>query len=370
MPDIDTSINYASTALPETVEVAEPSQLITLKPELYVAEVFNPFRDSLKKAIKDAGRVKYDIMTKEGMTTAKEQRAIFKAIRTGAENVRKARKAPILEIGKLLDTRYKELEELITPHEDKFDVEITAEVKRIADEKQRKIDEERARVEALENKVQLLKNVPMTLLHADSATLAKAIEQHSLLVLDPKDYEEYLEDGINAVNATLVELEKLRKMAVTREEELRLAELKRQEEARQREAERAELARLQAESEQRQKALDEEERQRAAATAAQAARIAELEAQLAAASKPAEPVIEVAPVEAAPMPETLPEPAPEPVKVKTSGYGGGAPLRPSAQAIIDAVARHFNVFSITAAMWLRTTDFSTSNQPEETHANQ
>lgn len=245
---------------PETIE---SSQLITLKPEIYVKQVFDSFKRQLAKAKKDANGVTYDITTTVGMEVAKKMRASFREIRTTAENTRKERKAPIIQIGKLLDSKYQELEVEIRQHEDKYDADIKKEEKRKEDEKQRKIAEERARVEAIENRIANIRSIPNRHLQSDSATISKVIDEQASLVLNSSEYEEFLEDAINAVNASLVDLESMRKLAVTREEDARRAD-----------AERAELARLRAEREQEQKRQEE-------VTEAQRRKIAELEAQLA-----------------------------------------------------------------------------------------
>jgi DNA repair exonuclease SbcCD ATPase subunit len=283
---MNTMTDLGTIEQPSTEAVA----LLTIKPEKYVVEVFQPFNKDLASAIRAASKTPdYDITTTAGLTMAKVLRASFREIRTRAENTRKDRKAPIIEIGKLLDTRYKELEAKIRPHEDKYDAEIKAEEQRKEDEKQRKIEAERVRIEAIQNRIANIRNLPQRHLQSDSATIARAIDALSTLVLDPADYEELLEDGINAVNAAIVELETLRKVATLREAEAkRIAD------------ERAELARLKAEKEESdRKALEEaksraaEERKRQeesdAKAAEQARMIAELQAQLAAANKPKEP---------------------------------------------------------------------------------
>lgn len=273
----------------KVVDAPEASQLITLKPEKYVAEVFGPFKKILAKAIRESAGAEYDIATTIGMKRATELRATFRKIRLDAEKARKERKAPLLEIGKLLDSKYGVLELEIKPHEDKYDAEIKAEEARKEAEKERKLAEERARVEAIENRIQLIRNVPLQSANESSESLRAISAMWSEHVLDPDDFAEHLEDAIAAVNATIVELEKMRLRAVDREQaEARAA------------SERAELLRLKAEKEAADKkaaeeaaARAEEERKRQeeerakqveaeAAAAAQAKRIADLEAQLAA----------------------------------------------------------------------------------------
>lgn len=248
-------------------ENLEPSQIVTLKPEKYVAEVFSPFKKQLAKAIKESKGVTYDITTNTGMDAAKKMRASFRTIRLDAEKTRKERKAPIIEIGKLLDTRYKEFEAEVSPHEDMHDAAIKAEDERREAIKQEAIAKERARIEAIENRINNIRALPARYLQASSAEIIRTIEQQSTLVLDPADYDELHEVALAALNAALVELERMRRIAVEREAEAARVE-----------AERAELARMKAEEKARVDA--------AAAQAAEQARIiAELQAQLAAATK-------------------------------------------------------------------------------------
>lgn len=120
---------------------------ITFDAKAYAASVFDPFKRQISNAKRAAAKVvAYDIATTAGMAQAKELRASFRDIRTSVENVRKERKAPIIEAGKLLDQRAAELKAEVEPLEDKYDAEIKAEEQRKEAEKQRKLAEERARV--------------------------------------------------------------------------------------------------------------------------------------------------------------------------------------------------------------------------------
>lgn len=215
-----------------------------LNPEKYSAAVFDGHRKQLAKAKREASKVEaYDITTTAGMSVAKDLRASFRDIRTSAENTRKDRKAPIIQIGKLIDAKYKELEAEIEPLESKYDAEIKGEEKRKADEKARKESLERARVEAIEGRLAQIRGVPGRMASADSQAIRKEIDQWTLLRLDPDDYQEYLEDALRAVTATLDQLGDLLTAAEGREAEARRIA-----------AEREELARLQAEAKLREQA--------------------------------------------------------------------------------------------------------------------
>ena len=81
------------------------SQLITLDPAKYVAEVFKPFNDKLAVLKLEADTITPDASTTAGMDVCIKYRAAFRDdVRIAGEKARADRKAPILQIGKLLDT--------------------------------------------------------------------------------------------------------------------------------------------------------------------------------------------------------------------------------------------------------------------------
>jgi hypothetical protein len=117
----------------ESTELAvteKPQQLLTIEPKQYVALVFEPFSKRLNDAKALANDVILDVTTTAGMAVAVKHRATFRDIRVGSEKARKERKAPILEIGKLLDSRQKEIEAEIEPFETRFDDAIKEEEQR------------------------------------------------------------------------------------------------------------------------------------------------------------------------------------------------------------------------------------------------
>jgi chemotaxis protein histidine kinase CheA len=347
-------------------------------PEKFVAAVFDPFKRKLAAAKRAAAKAEsYDITTGAGMGQAKELRASFRDIRTALENERKARKAPIIAAGKLLDTRAAELTAEIEPLESKYDREIKAEEQRKEAEKQAKIAAERARVEAIENRIAHIRGAASRLASADSAAITVELNTWTLLRLDPADYQEYLEDALTAVNTTIDQLTSLLATAEAREAEARrVAE------------ERAELARLKAEQESREKAEREAAAERERLARAEAERIeaerraaaereadlqrqlAEMRAQLAA----AQPAAKAAPVEELVQVPVVDEGAPVTLGVDLAAPGADQavemkmelspvlpiplPKRPDDAAIIDVVAKHFDVSAETAINWLACINFA------------
>jgi hypothetical protein len=127
--------------------------LITIDPPAYVAAVFAPFRSALDDAVAACKNIAYDIQTADGMRVATLWRATFRTVRTDAEKERKARKAPILEIGRLLDSRCKEIEIEAQALEARFDRDIKAEEARKESARLEKIRAEQGRVLALQQRV-------------------------------------------------------------------------------------------------------------------------------------------------------------------------------------------------------------------------
>lgn len=237
-------------------EVKAPDNaLVILNPVQFATELFQPFEDRLASLRRATGRAKYVITTKDGMAKAKELRGTAVKIRTEADKAKTAAKRPIDESGKLILAHYKKIEEAAKAEEARHDAAIAAEEKRLADEKQRKLDEERERVAALEAKVDALRQLPQTCAGLDSDQLRDAIAQWSNFSPAKADYQEYFEDAVIALEASVVELRKMLDNA-----------LKAEAAARQAEADRVELERLRAEQAQRE--ADEAERKRKADEAA------------------------------------------------------------------------------------------------------
>lgn len=144
----------------KTVAVLEPApltgtQLITLDPATYVTQVYAPFVDKLAAAKAEAAKITtIDVSTKQGLALAVKHRAAFRTIRLEAENARVARKAPILAIGKLLDSRNHEIADEAIEEEERFDDAIKADERRKAEQRQAEIraEQERAAAEELAKK--------------------------------------------------------------------------------------------------------------------------------------------------------------------------------------------------------------------------
>jgi hypothetical protein len=197
----------------------------------------------------------FDVSTRKGLTGAKEARKEIREPRYVIENLRKAGKKPILELGRQLDGRAKEMtERLLTLEAPVHDV-IVEEETRAERERQAKIEAELARVEAIHDRIADIRS-PVGLggisFDTPAERIATYIKDTDAIAID-ESFAEFAQQAHDAKVATLSRLRDLHRTAADREaEEKRIAE------------ERAELSRLRAAEEQRQ---EEERKKREAAEA-------------------------------------------------------------------------------------------------------
>lgn len=246
--------------------VEQPQQLITIEPAKYVELVFEPFAKQYADAVNAVREVAYDIKTTAGMSTAIKHRAAFRDIRVASEKARKLRKAPILEIGKLLDSRAGEIEATLLPLETLFDDEIKSEEGRKESEKAAKLAAEQQRIKQIREIIDYgVRAYPAAVVGKSAAKIAAMLET---LETEPITLERYQEFADEAEMSKAASVEKVREILAAQieveAEQARLAaerealERQRAEEAARLAAERAELDSLRAE---------QEERERVAATA-------------------------------------------------------------------------------------------------------
>lgn len=210
----------------ELTVVEQPQELITIEPKKYVELVFEPFAKQYADAVDAVREVAYDIKTTIGMATAVKHRAVFRDIRVASEKARKLRKAPIIEIGKLLDSRQGEVEGATLPFETMFDDEIKAEESRKEIEKQAKLNAERERVKQIREIIDYgVKAYPTSAVGLSAAKIAAMLET---LEAEPITLERYQEFSGEAEVVKAASIVKLREMLTAQQaheaEAQRLAE--------------------------------------------------------------------------------------------------------------------------------------------------
>lgn len=228
----------------QVAAVPAASQLITLDPAKYVAEVFKPFNDKFAILKAEADTITPDASTMAGMEIAVKYRAAFRdEVRIAGEKARAERKAPILQIGKLLDTKYKDLAEAVAPYEAKFHDAIKAEEKRKEDLKKAEAE----RQERIRMRIVAIRDLPLSAVGKSAAEISEMMV--ALETDTPDESFGVLLDAAKTARAeVLVKLASVHAAAVAAEEEVARIAAERAELAQLREAaaERARLAQIEA----------------------------------------------------------------------------------------------------------------------------
>jgi hypothetical protein len=261
-----------NTTQTELAKVADTSQvgalaLISLSPEKYTKEVYQPFNDQLATAIDSVRTVEYDIKTTVGMAVAIKCRALFRDMRVAADKERKSRKEPITKIGKLLESGFDQVEERITPLEELFDADIKGEETRKEAEKAAKIAAERARSDAIKARIDAISSLPLSAVGKSAEEISAMI--FSLVNVSLDGYEEFIDA---AKDARFEALDQLAKAETAQRNVEFQAEAQRQQLAGEKADREEEAARLAAE-----RLAIEQERAAMAAHAAEQERIAKAE---------------------------------------------------------------------------------------------
>jgi IgA-specific serine endopeptidase len=252
----------ATTA--QAIAAAAGSQLITLDPAAYVAEVFKPFNDKFAILKAEADTIAPDASTTAGMEICVKYRAAFRDdVRVAGEKARVVRKAPILEIGKLLDSKYAELKKAVVPYEAKFDAAIKAEEKRKEDLKRAEAERE----EKVRLRIVAIRDLPLAAVGKPAAAIAGMIAALEADVPDDS-FGKLLDAAMTARAEVMAKLAGVHTAAVASEEEAaRIA------------AERVELAQLREAAAERQRLAQVEADRVAAAQKAEADRLLALAAE-------------------------------------------------------------------------------------------
>jgi phage-related minor tail protein len=304
------------------------------------------------------GSVVFDVTTTTGMDGAKAARAAIREPRYEIERVRKAAKAPLLSLGKKIDSEAARITGELMKLEDPIHAQIAAEEKRKEDERAAKVQAELDRVNGIQARIARIREWVTRVANDPAekiATLIGNLEEHPV----DDSFAEFRQAAEDAKGATLAKLREMLAAALQREaeqkrvadERMELARLRieqekrdaaaraeREEADRQAAAARAEEDRrrraeqdaLDAELRARQAEQDRVERERQAAADAQAQRLAAERAEL----------------------ERREAAVREAEKPKPAAKGGHGVKRPTDLQIVQAVAEAFGVGIPTATKWL------------------
>lgn len=208
--------------------------------------------------------VVYDVKTTKGLDEAKAARAAIREPRYEIERVRKAAKAPILKLGKELDSRAESITAEILEIEEPIDQQIKNEESRKENEKQAKIDAERKRVEEIQRRIEAIRAWPTNATNKPSSLVEQMFNAALAYTVTPELFDEFIEAATVALDDSRAALSGI--LVQRREHEAEQERIK---------AERAELERLRKEQADRDRVerdrRDEEDRRLKAQRDAEAA---------------------------------------------------------------------------------------------------
>lgn len=310
------------------------------------------------------GNVVYDVTTTAGMTDAKAARLAIREPRYEIERIRKAAKAPILALGKKLDTEAARITSELEKLERPIDSAIKAEEDRKEAEKQAKIEAEQRRVANLQERVAYLRGNQTLSASSGSELIAGHIED--LEGESVEGLEEFEQQGIDAKTAGLARLRALHAAALAHEaeqarikaereelEKLRAEQKKRDDAERTRIAEEERVAKVARDAETSRQ--NEELRKQREAQEAEAARVRQ--EQAAEAKRLADERAEIERQQAALRKAQEPPPAPPPLPPAPVSRRGVAVPVPKAAEMIDVLAKHYRARPDTIIEWLRAIDW-------------
>lgn len=202
--------------------------------------------------------VVFDVSTSSGMAVAKSARAEIREPRYEVEKIRKSAKAPILALGKHLDSEAARITLALEAIENPIDSVIKAEEQRIAAEKAEKARIEAERVAGIQLLIANIRNIPQQFVNASAEDIQMTIDLTAATDIALDQYAEFTGEAMQAKAQTISALADLLTNAQEREaEQLRMA------------AEREELNRLRAEQVERDRVAAEQRAQTEAAERAE-----------------------------------------------------------------------------------------------------
>lgn len=284
------------------------------------------------------GGVVYEVTTTAGMELAKKARSDIREPRYEVERIRKAAKAPILALGKKLDSEAARITAELEKIEGPIHQQIVAEEQRKEREKQARIDAEIARVAEIQRLIDGIRQWPVNAANQPSMLVGQMLQQARDYRIEETVFQEFCPAATQALQVSTAALAGL--LIDRQSHEAKEAQLER---------DRQELARLRADEDERQRIAAAERadneriaRERQADLDRQAA--AQRQAQAAEEQRLADQRAEVAREHEALRISRLP-PAKKPKH------------NPGSEALTDVIATHYGVEPDVARRWLREIDW-------------
>jgi hypothetical protein len=239
----------------------------------------------------------YDVSTTKGMEAAKEHRAAYRDPRIAVEKARKSAKAPLIELGKNIESRAAWITARLTAGEEPVHAQIKAEEARREQEKQDKINAEAGRILAIQEALAGISQDVLTACGKTSSDVALLLGLMRDGAPDEKVFQEMIDQARAAWSAGIAKLETAHKAKLWDEAEAKRIADERAAEEKRRTEEQDRLAQVAAQQAEDARKLAEDraqlERERAELLALRAAQAP-------------------APMQTAPATEPAPAPVPPP----------------------------------------------------------
>lgn len=188
------------------------------------------------------------VSTVAGMKQAIAGRAAWRDPRVALEKVRKAAKAPVLALGRDIDSFARSLETKLLEGETHYDEQIKAEEARKEAERQERLRKEAERVARIRDLIMdNFTSVPAAMVESTAAGIGEEIVRVVALEITPTAYQELTQEAQESKDKALHALRVMQEKAADRELEAARLKAEREELARQRAERDAENARLEKE---------------------------------------------------------------------------------------------------------------------------
>jgi hypothetical protein len=219
-----------------------------------VAE-FSKVQAGLSELREKYEKVIFPVDTTDGMKDAREARQAIRGPRYEVERIRKEAKAPILSLGRQLDSKAKEITDALLAIEEPIDLSIKHEEGRKERERQAKIEAEQKRVEAIQSRIASINEEVSRVTGRPSAYIREKLAAMRKESPGEDEFQEFHQSAVNAHLAAILKIEDVLKSQESSEAEQERIKV-----------ERAELEKLRAEMAERE-AKDRADREAAEAEA-------------------------------------------------------------------------------------------------------
>lgn len=204
------------TPVVSTAEAEAVPALLSMDPQQYVDTAFGPVDQDLALAVTEVGLVVHDLSTTTGLDAAKASRQVFRELRWAVDKLHKEYKAPVLQIGRLIDGRYNQIKDAIAPYEAHYNDAITAEEQRQADMARARENAELERLATIERRIAALAKMPVEALGQSSNMIESILKDVEAEIIDDS-YAESQDIAQAAKDKAIGELQRALQQAITAE---------------------------------------------------------------------------------------------------------------------------------------------------------